>query len=55
MTIRGDNIIMACPVCFSEDGISVRLEQSSESDVHVCPRNQNHRFTVENGMLRRLK
>ncbi len=55
MTVKGNDIIMACPLCFSEEGISVRLEPSSESNVHVCPRNQSHKFTVENGMLKRLK
>ncbi|MEW6329809.1 MAG: hypothetical protein AB1468_06900 [Candidatus Micrarchaeota archaeon] len=55
MTVKGDNIIMACPLFFSEEGISVRLEPGSEGNVHVCPRNQSHRFAVENGMLKRLK
>ena len=55
MTVKGNDIIMACPICFSEEGISVRLAPSSESNVYACPRNQNHKFAVENGMLKRLK
>jgi hypothetical protein len=42
----------ACLVCFSKDGISVRLEM--QNDVYVCPRNPEHRFVMKDGKLERV-
>jgi len=41
-----------CLVCFSKDGISVRLEL--QNDVYVCPRNSEHKFVMKDGELKRL-
>ncbi|NYZ76197.1 hypothetical protein H0N98_03015 [Candidatus Micrarchaeota archaeon] len=42
----------ACLVCFTKEGISVRLEL--QNDVYVCPRNLEHRFIMKDGKLERL-
>ena len=43
----------ACLVCFSKEGISVRLEL--QNDVYVCPRNPEHRFAIKDGKLERIE
>ena len=44
--------LKTCLVCFSREGISVRLELQNE--VYVCPRNPEHRFVIKEGVLKRL-
>jgi hypothetical protein len=41
-----------CPKCNMESSISVRLRLDEKSGEYICPRDQTHRFKLdENGWL----
>lgn len=44
--------VKACLICFSREGISVRLE--AKDDYYICPRNPSHKFVFKEGALRRV-
>lgn len=59
MAVNGHEIIKSCTVCYTSEGISIRLLPEGESaeaseQVLVCPRDPSHRFRIVNGFLKRV-
>ena len=53
MTVRGDDFIQSCAVCYREKGYSINLKR--EGELLQCPQNPAHKFMIVDGVLRQLR
>ncbi|MFQ5406016.1 MAG: hypothetical protein ACE5DI_02550 [Candidatus Micrarchaeia archaeon] len=49
MSVIGDDIVLNCRKCYSENGFGIRLEK--QGDRYVCGHDSSHRYVLKNGYM----
>ncbi|MFH1286130.1 MAG: hypothetical protein ABIH99_06135 [Candidatus Micrarchaeota archaeon] len=53
MAVKGDDLIKSCMLCYSNKGLSVRLEAGA-GGIYTCPCDKTHKFVIKAGCLKRI-